>query len=87
MDFDNVTLTSQKPCQNYNKFDCSKQTVATFHSKRRKKDILWKKNFICPADKTFWIIRIINFNRAEPTCYKFNFHCTIFGKQNGAFGT
>ena len=43
------------------------------------------KNFIYPADKTFRIIRIINFNTAEPTYYRTNFHCAISGEQNGAF--
>ena len=49
-------------------------------------DILWKKiNFIYPADKTFRIIRIIDFKRAEPTCYRTNFHYAISGEQNGEF--
>ena len=43
------------------------------------------KNFIYPADKTFRIIRVIDFNRAEPTCYRTDFHCAISGEQNGAF--
>ena len=40
MDFDNVTLMSQKPCLNNNKFDCSETMDATFHNKRRKKDAI-----------------------------------------------
>ena len=49
--------------------------------------IYWgkKHNFIYSADKTFWIIRIIDFNRAEPACYRTSFHCAILGEQNGAF--
>ena len=68
----------------------AKQTVATFHNKRCKKDAIVifygkKINFIYPADKTFQIIRIIEFNRAEPTCYRTNFHCPVSDEQNGAF--
>ena len=69
----------------------AKQTVATFHNKRRKKEdaiaIFYgeKINFIYLADKIFRIIRIIDFNRAEPTCYRTYFHCPISGEQNGAF--
>ena len=37
MDFDNVTLTSQKPCQ-HTSLVAAKQTVATFHNKSRKKE-------------------------------------------------
>ena len=42
-------------------------------------------NFIYPADQTFRIIRLIDFNRAEPTCFRTNFNCAIYGEQNGAF--
>ena len=57
----------------------AKQMVTTFHNKRRKKGdarkIFYLKNlnFIYSVDKTFWIIRIIDVNRAEPTCYSTNF--------------
>ena len=44
-----------------------------------------KVNFIYPADKAFRIFGIIDFNRAEPTCHRTNFHCAISGEQNGAF--
>ena len=69
----------------------AKQTVATVHNKRRKKEdampIFMGKiiNFIYPANKTFRIIRINDFNRAEPTCYRTNFHCAIPSEQNGGF--
>ena len=51
--FDNMTLTSQKPCQHNNKCDCSKKTVINEVS----------------FDKTFPVIKIMDFNRAKPTCY------------------
>ena len=35
--------------------------------------------------ETFRIIKIINFNRAEPTCYKTYFPYASSGLQNGAF--
>ena len=35
--------------------------------------------------KLFWIIRIIDFNRTEPTCYRTIFPYTSSGTQNGAF--
>ena len=68
----------------------AKQTVATFHNKRSKKEdalaiFYGKIHFIYPADKTFPIIRIIDFSSAEPACYRTNFHCAISGEQNGAF--
>ena len=44
-----------------------------------------KINFIYPADKTFQIIRIFDFNRVEPACYRTYFHCPISGEQNRAF--
>ena len=44
-----------------------------------------KKYFIYPADKAFRIIRIMDFNCAEPTRYRTHFHCAISGQQNGAF--
>ena len=43
-----------------------------------------KTNLIYPADKTFRIIRIFDFNRAQQTCYLNHFHCAISGEQNGA---
>ena len=72
MDFDYVTLTSQKPCKHNNKLDCSHNdyAIAIFFGKKSTSFILL-------------IIRIIDFNRAEPTCYRTNFHCV--GEQNGAF--
>ena len=86
MDFDNVTLTSQKPCQHNNKFEWLQHSTINVIKRRCFRDILWKKkNFNYPADKTFWLIRITDFNRAEPTCYWTNFHCAISGEQNGAF--
>ena len=30
-------------------------------------------NFIYSGDKTFWVIRIMDFNRIELTCYSTNF--------------
>ena len=50
-----------------------------------KRYFMEKINFIYSADKTFRIIRIIDFNRTEPTCYRTYFHCTVSGEQNGAF--
>ena len=47
-----------------------KWSLCFFSIKYRHSDILLKKiNFIYSADSTFRIIRIIDFNRAEPTCY------------------
>ena len=43
-----------------------------------------KINFVYPAEISL-IIRIIDLNRAEPTCYRTNFHCVISGEQNGIF--
>ena len=68
---DNVTLTSQKPCKLNNKCDCNK-------TKGYKWSLYFFNiekyiNFIYSADLIFRIIRIINFNRAEPTCYITNF--------------
>ena len=86
MDFDNVTLTSQKPCLHNNKLIYSEINgcnIPQYTSLKRRcySDIFLKKiNFIYPADKTFRIIRIIDFNRAEPTCYRTNFHCAISGE-------
>ena len=51
-------------------------------------DILLKNNninFIDSAGLTFWIIRIFDFNRAEPTCHRTNFPYASSGYQNGAF--
>ena len=62
----NMTLTSQKPCWHNNKCDCSKQmAIAIFYWKIHK--------LIYSADKTFRIKRMIDFNRAGPTCYRTNF--------------
>ena len=90
MDFNSVTLTSQEPSQHNNKFDCSKTNGCNIPQYVVKKEdaiaiFYEEKNFIYPADTTFRIIRIIDFNRAEPTCYRTNFHCAISGEQNGAF--
>ena len=39
MDFDNVALTSQRPCQhNITSLIAAKHLVATFHNKRREKE-------------------------------------------------
>ena len=54
--------------------------------KYRYSDILLKKHklhLFCLLN--FRIIRIIDFNRAEPACYRTNFHCAISCEQNGAF--
>ena len=50
-------------------------------------DILLEKNinFIYSADLTFRIIRIIEFNRAEPTCYRTNFLYASSGSQKWSF--
>ena len=37
------------------------------------------------ADLTFRVIRKMDFNRAEPTCYRTNFPYSSSGKQNKAF--
>ena len=50
-----------------------KKTVTTFQNERPKKEddkaiFYWKYiNFIYSADLTFWVIRKMDFNRAEPT--------------------
>ena len=46
-----------------------------------------KINFIDPADKTFWIYRIFDFNRAESTYYRTNFYCAIPANKMEPFGT
>ena len=53
----------------------AKNEVCFFSMKYRFSDILLEKktNFIYSADLTFRIIGIINFIRAEPTCYRTNF--------------
>ena len=71
----NVTLTSQTPCQCNNKFDCSETNgynipqYDIFSIKYLYSDILLNKNlnFIYAVD------RIMDYNRAEPTCYRTNF--------------
>ena len=42
-------------------------------------------NFIYPADYTFQVFRKMDFNRAEPTCYRTNFFLRKFWLKNGAF--
>ena len=73
-----MMLTSQKPCQYNNKFDCSEidgynipkdaiNEVKVF-SININSDILLKKHkLICSFN------RIMDFNRAEPTCYRNKF--------------
>ena len=69
----------------------AKQTVTTFHNKRPKREdaktmFYLKKTLIYSADKTFQIIRIINLNRAEPTCYRTtDFHYASFGRTKWSF--
>ena len=59
----NVTLTSQKPCKRNKKCDCSKPNGLNYVYFVFSTKILLN----------FLIIRIIDFNRAEPTCYRRNF--------------
>ena len=79
MTLHNVTLASQKPCHHNNKCECSKQTV-----------------YVCllllffSIKYRYLLIKIlvnrkIDFNRAEPTCYRTNFPYASSGWQNGAF--
>ena len=44
--------------------------VNVFSIKHRYRDILLKKNvnFVYYVDKTFLVIKIMDFDRAEPTC-------------------
>ena len=58
----------------------AKQTVRNevyvFSIKCGYSDILFKKNninFIYSVNKTFRVIKIMDFNRAEPTCYQLIF--------------
>ena len=41
-------------------------------------------NFVYSVDKTVPVIKLIDFNRAESTCYRTNFPYACFGYQNGA---
>ena len=68
----------------------TKQTASMkfmfFSIKYRYSDILLKRHklhLFCWLN--IWIIRIIDFNRAEPTCYRTNFPYAISGLQNGSF--
>ena len=59
----NVKLTSWKPCQYNNKFDCSETNSYNISQDAINENIY----FIYSFD------RIMDFNRAEPTCYRTNF--------------
>ena len=74
----NAMLTSQKSCQHNNKCDAVKQTVINegyvISIKYRKSYFYWKNiSFIYSADKMFRVIKIMDFNRADHTCYRTNF--------------
>ena len=72
----NVMLTSQKPCLHNNKCDCSKTKGLNEAIKYCYSDILLKRHKLHSfrlINSSFRIIRIIDFNRAEPTCYRTNF--------------
>ena len=85
-----VRLMSQKPCKHTNKCDCSKQTVINevyvFTIRYRFSDILLKntKTSFILLVKLFWLIRKIDFNRAEPTFYRPNFPYASSVQQNSA---
>ena len=68
----NETITSQKPCQHNKRCDCSKTNgykwslcfvFMIFYWKMHKLHLFcWQKPFL--------VIRKMDFNRAEPTCYR-----------------
>ena len=67
--FDNVSLTSQKPCQYNNKFDCSETNVYTipqdalnefyaFTSEQPKIFKMWSCENVCDALHYLWAISV-----------------------------
>ena len=75
----NVTHTSQKTCQHNNKCDCTITNGILRH--------LIEKyiKFVYSADKTLPVIRKMDFDKAEPTCYRTNVPYASSGLQNEAF--